>query len=457
MRHARLTSPCCSISADYLSLLSACHWLCVLPCQVVGSQLCSRDLRHARLVCVAWATALAHSMPAVTVALPRQASERIFRQPLVLCSSGVLNSAQSRDYSAIPRQAPAHAPALGRRRSCRHSHDGSSSGSPGCSGACKRACTGSGCSGAHRLAAARRQTEPGVGPAAAPPPQQQVEEAATCSSLAAAEVAAVAEAQQPVSRDKPSPFATEMGQAVLDCLLEDPLLAAGSKQVSCSTATAARAAAGTSTATNNIPKLPRVSAIKAAISMPPTLAEQAAATQQQQAMQPDGQHMRKLSSLPASSGRPMPRTRHVSKPAASEQQQQQPQAPPAGPHHVVTTPGPAIQGWSSLPSAGLRTCSSLKQLHLKLSGAPPSPDDLLDLSKLLHLTHLSFKQVGFVLSCCLTSLPAWCSLLAFVARAREGGVVARAREGGGERQAQAQGVRLTGRQPACDCAPPVTL
>lgn len=405
MRHARLTFPCCSTSLLTICL-SSTHWLCALPCQVVGSQLCSRDLRHARLVCVAWATALAHSMPAVTVALPRQASERIFRQPLVLCSSGVLNSAQSRDYSAIPRQAPAHAPVLGRRRSCRHSHDGSS-GSPRCSGACKRACTGSVCSGAHRLAAARSQTEPGFGPAA-PPPQQQVEEAATSSSLAAAEAAAAAEAQQPVSRDKPSPFATEMGQAVLDCLLEDPLLAAGSKQVSCSTATAAPAAAAgtTSTATNSIPKLPRVSAIKAAISMPPTLAEQAAATRQQQAMQPDGQHMRKLSSLPASSARPVPRTRHVSKPAAS---QQQPQAPPAGPHHVVTTQGPAIQGWSSLPSAGLRTCSSLKQLHLKLSGAPPSPDDLLDLSKLLHLTHLSFKQVGCDFSsCCLTSMPAGC-------------------------------------------------
>jgi hypothetical protein len=76
-------------------------------------------------------------------------------------------------------------------------------------------------------------------------------------------------------------------------------------------------------------------------------------------------------------------------PAPQQQQQAQP-----GPHHVVTTMGPTLQGWSSLPSAGLRTCSSLKQLHLKLSGAPPSPEDLMDLSKLVHLTHLSFKQVS---------------------------------------------------------------
>jgi hypothetical protein len=133
-----------------------------------------------------------------------------------------------------------------------------------------------------------------------------------------------------------------------------------------------------------------MSAIKAAISMPPTLAEQAAATRAQQAMQQDPHQMRKLSSVPASNAHPVPRTRHVSKPGAAASQGDQ--APP-GPHHVVTTLGPVIQGWSSLPAAGLRTCSSLKQLHLKLSGAPPSPEDLLDLSKLPHLTHLSFKQV----------------------------------------------------------------
>lgn len=340
--------------------------------QVVGGRLSSGELRNARLVCTGWAKALAHCMPAVTVALPRQASDRIFRQPLVLCSSGVLNSAQSRDYSAVPRSLPQHSSqVLGRRRSCRHSHDGCS---PNCSSSCKRACTGSSCSAHSHSFTARSQTEPGVTPA-----QQD------SSTLPHAEAEAAAECQ-PVSRDKPSPFATEMGQAVLDCLLEDPLLAAGaaSNKPSCS-------AAGAGGLFSSIPRLPRMSAIKAAISMPPTLAEQAAATQQQQAMQSDGQQMRKLSSVPASNAHPVPRTRRVSKQGSVTTEQQKQQVP--GPHHVVTTMGPAIQCWSSLPSAGLRTCSSLKQLHLKLSGAPPSPEDLMDLSKLMHLTHLSFKQV----------------------------------------------------------------
>lgn len=310
-------------------------------------------------------------MPAVTVALPRQASDRIFRQPLVLCSSGVLNSAQSQDYSAVPRSVPQHSGAvLGRRRSCRHSHDGSSAA---CSSSCKRTCMGS-------SIALRSQTEPGAAPSA-------LEE----SSLAAA-AAAAAEAQA-VSRDKPSPFATEMGQAVLDCLLEDPLLAAGAAKGK--PASSAAAVSPSTTLCPSIPRIPRMSAIKAAISMPPTLAEQAAAAQQQQAMLPDGQQMRKLPSVPASNAQALPRTRRVSKQgAALPAGQQQQQAAQSGPHHVVTTMGPALQGWSSLPSAGLRTCSSLKQLHLKLSGAPPSPEDLMDLSKLVHLTHLSFKQVS---------------------------------------------------------------
>jgi hypothetical protein len=344
--------------------------LCALSIlQVVGGKLSSEQLRNARLVCTGWAKALAHCMPAVTVALPRQASDRIFRQPLVLCSSGVLNSAQSQDYSAVPRSLSQHRSAvLGRRRSCRHSHDGSS---PACSSSCKRSCVGGTCSSQHSIGrsniALRSQTEPGVGPTA-------------FEDSRAAEAAAAPEAQA-VSRDKPSPFATEIGQAVLDCLLEDPLLAAGAAQGKPS-----------STLCPTIPRIPRIGAIKAAISMPPTLAEQAAATQHQQAMLPDGQQMRKLSSMPASNGQALPRTRRVSKQGAAvpgAQQQTQP-----GPHHVVTTMGPALQSWSSLPSAGLRTCSSLKQLHLKLSGAPPSPEDLMDLSKLLHLTHLSFKQVS---------------------------------------------------------------
>lgn len=378
---------CCEQRWTCLINLECCFHLLLL--QVVGSRLSSEQLRNARLVCAPWATALAHCMPAVTVALPRQASERIFRQPLVLCSSGVLNSAQCQDYSAVPRGSP-HNPngssschVLGRHRSCRHSHDGIS---PGCSSSCKRACTGSTCSittsTSHEVSA-RSLTEPGTSSFPAGP----------CDSLApaqdATDAAVAEEAAQPVSRDKPSPFATEMGQAVLDCLLEDPLLTAAAR----GSAEAVKGSRATAAAGSGIPRLPRMGAIKAAISMPPTLAEQAAATQQRHAMQAEQQQMRKLSSVPASNAHPVPRTRHVSKQAGlgATFEQQQPGTPQ---HHVVTAMGPALQGWSSLPTAGLRTCSSLKQLNLKLSGAPPSPADLLDLSKLLHLTHLSFKQVS---------------------------------------------------------------
>jgi len=198
--------------------------------------------------------------------------------------------------------------------------------------------------------------------------------------------AATAAETQPTSRDKPSPFATEMGQAVLDCLLEDPIMTATRAAASAAT-TAAALAAGTG---SKIPTLPRSKAIKAAISMPPMLAEPAHSTQQQEAvLQPDQLQMRKLASVPASNARLLPRTKTTTKQGMAGLQQQ----PEPVPHHVVTTVGPVIQGWSSLPSAGLRTCSSLKQLNLKLSGAPPSPADLMDLSKLMHLTHLSFKQV----------------------------------------------------------------
>lgn len=53
-----------------------------------------------------------------------------------------------------------------------------------------------------------------------------------------------------------------------------------------------------------------------------------------------------------------------------------------------------LSSWSSLPASGLKTCSSLQQLRLQLSGTPPSPEDLLDLSTLPNLTHLSLRQVS---------------------------------------------------------------
>ncbi|WIA10590.1 hypothetical protein OEZ85_010773 [Tetradesmus obliquus] len=61
--------------------------------QVLGEYLSSAELRSARLSCKNWATSLAFCMPAMTMSLPQQASDNVFRQPLVLCSSGQLNSA----------------------------------------------------------------------------------------------------------------------------------------------------------------------------------------------------------------------------------------------------------------------------------------------------------------------------------------------------------------------------
>lgn len=334
---------------------------------MVGSRLCTEELHSARLVCKGWARALAHCMPAVTVALPRQASDRIFRQPLVLCSSGVLNSAQCQDYSAVPRSCPRHESQqlLGRRRSCRNSQEG------GHNNTCKRTCVSSTFSSDDTATCSHAVNTSSV-------QDPMVHPAVHAAAAPAAET-------QPTSRDKPSPFATEMGQAVLDCLLEDPIMAATRAAASAAT-TAAALAAGTG---SKIPTLPRSKAIKAAISMPPMLVELAHTAQQQEAvLQPDQLQMRKLASVPAGNARLLPRTKTTKQGMAGTQQQPEPV-----PHHVVTTVGPVIQGWSSLPSSGLRTCSSLKQLNLKLSGAPPSPADLMDLSKLMHLTHLSFKQV----------------------------------------------------------------
>jgi hypothetical protein len=71
--------------------------------------------------------------------------------------------------------------------------------------------------------------------------------------------------------------------------------------------------------------------------------------------------------------------------------------------------------WSGLPSAGLRSCSSLQRLRLQLSGAPPSPADLEDLSGLPCLSHLSICQLdiqeahaGSGLECCSGSWGSGC-------------------------------------------------
>ncbi|KAF8068416.1 hypothetical protein HT031_002105 [Scenedesmus sp. PABB004] len=73
--------------------------------QALGGHLSAPELRAARLACKAWATALGVCMPRVTMALPQQASGRVFRQPLVLASSGALNAAHAPSYSAVPREA----------------------------------------------------------------------------------------------------------------------------------------------------------------------------------------------------------------------------------------------------------------------------------------------------------------------------------------------------------------
>jgi hypothetical protein len=251
-----------------------------------------------------------------------------------------------------------------------------------------------------------------------------------------------------VGKDKPSPFATELGQAVLSAL-EDPLVLAGALRSAPATPPAAAAPARSSKGAGGAPllaglqqPLPRARPILGAMTLPPpTLAQPSLAAQQQrqqhgsereQQQQQGAQHgggggggapsceaplpgMRKLTSVPASN---LPCPRHITTPTGPHGLQHHPLCTRAAvqqrqqPAHVVTAaPAPAaaaaaptaaaptaaapggLQSWSSLPSAGLRTCSSLQQLHLKLSGAPPSPADLLDLSRLVHLTHLSLKQV----------------------------------------------------------------
>lgn len=316
-------------------------------------------------------------MPAVTVALPRQASGNIFRQPLVLCSSGVLNSAQCQDYAAVPHAAAAAAQPGSNSRHVRRSATGHGAPPSAPLSATRSVGGRAGSSGGHAIDSSSSSSAAVACMDTQPPPCTTVE----C-----------------VSKDKPSPFATEMGQAVLD--LQDPLLLAAATGPAAAAVAAAAPAAASGTRVPPMPLVrrpsrlnpPRGDLIHGAISMPPGLADAALATPQQQqevlALQQQQAEMRKLSSVPATN-RP-----HISSGSQrgthqgpAEQQQQQ---------HMVTAASlaPMLQGWSSLPSAGLRTVSSLQALHLKLSGAPPSPEDLLDLSRLMHLTHLSFRQVS---------------------------------------------------------------
>uniref|UniRef100_A0A383WQF6 F-box domain-containing protein n=1 Tax=Tetradesmus obliquus TaxID=3088 RepID=A0A383WQF6_TETOB len=251
--------------------------------QVLGEYLSPAELRSARLSCKNWATSLAFCMPAMTMSLPQQASDKVFRQPLVLCSSGQLNSAQSVNYSAAPLPRISHAASAG-------------------------------LSAAAYAAASTSAAAPGL--PAAP--------SLGCSSNSS-------------SPSKPSPFATKGGQAAMRSSIRE-FTAAG----------------------DALPPSP----FYAVTSLPPGC-------------------------LP-------------------HREQQHPRAPThAGPTAAAAAAAAAaashpalqwqnsgvMQGWSSLPAAGLRTCSSLQQLNLQMSGAPPTPQDLADLSSLRHLTHLSFRQV----------------------------------------------------------------
>ncbi|WIA30627.1 hypothetical protein OEZ86_000705 [Tetradesmus obliquus] len=83
--------------------------------QVLGEYLSPAELRSARLSCKNWATSLAFCMPAMTMTLPQQASDNVFRQPLVLCSSGQLNSAhQGTECVSCSVITPQHVEALAR-------------------------------------------------------------------------------------------------------------------------------------------------------------------------------------------------------------------------------------------------------------------------------------------------------------------------------------------------------
>ncbi|KAF6259464.1 hypothetical protein COO60DRAFT_1011386 [Scenedesmus sp. NREL 46B-D3] len=210
----------------------------------------------------------------------------IFRQPLVLCSSGQLNSAQSVNYSAAPLpRMPQPAPAEASAAAC-----------------------------AATLAAAS---------------------AAAASGLPAAPSMSGGSSSNSSSPSRPSPFATKGGQAVMRSSIQEFTAGDGA-----------------------LPHTP----FYAVTSLPPGCLPQ----REQQLHRP----------APARAGTSAAAAAAATTHAALQWQN-----------------SGAMQSWSSLPVAGLRTCSSLQQLSLQMSGAPPTPQDLMDLSALPHLSHLSFRQV----------------------------------------------------------------